>query len=88
LQLRRRQGVDRQAFLEQTGVSVDELAGSAISQMVEEGLLEEEGPVVRLSRRGLLVADALITRLWAVAGRRRFQGRRRYNLPVMKNVPE
>jgi oxygen-independent coproporphyrinogen-3 oxidase len=88
LQLRRRQGVDRQAFLEQTGVSVDELAGSAISQMVEEGLLEEEGPVVRLSRPGLLVADALITRLWAVAGRRRFQGRRRYNLPVMKNVPE
>jgi oxygen-independent coproporphyrinogen-3 oxidase len=89
LQLRRRRGVHRLAFSEQTGVTVDALAGPAIRQMVEEGLLEEEGPVLRLSRQGLLVADAIITQLWAVAARRSSQGRdRRYNLPVTKNVPQ
>lgn len=89
LQLRRRQGVNRQAFYEQTGVAVDELAGEAIWQLQEEGLLEEEGEALRLTRRGLFVADAVITQLWAVASRRGSPNRsRRYSLPVVQNVPQ
>jgi oxygen-independent coproporphyrinogen-3 oxidase len=89
VQLRRRQGVDRLAFYEQTGVTVDELAGAAIRQLQEEGLLEEAGAALRLTRRGLFVADAVIAQLWAAALRRGSPSlSRRYNLPMVENVPQ
>ncbi len=89
VQLRRRRGVDRLAFYEQTGVTVDELAGGAIRQFQEEGLLEEEGTVLRLTRRGLFVADAVIAQLWAAVLRRGSPSlSRRYNLPMVENVPQ
>jgi oxygen-independent coproporphyrinogen-3 oxidase len=89
MQLRRRQGVERLAFYEQTGVTVDELAGAAIRQLQDEGLLEEAGAALRLTRRGLFVADAVITQLWAAALGRGFPIQsRRHNLPVVENVPQ
>ncbi|MEJ5274579.1 MAG: radical SAM family heme chaperone HemW [Thermogemmata sp.] len=89
VQLRRRRGIDRRAFHEQTGVAVDELAGGAIRQLQEEGLLEEEGAALRLTRRGLFVADAVIAQLWAAASPcGSIEPSRRYNLPVVENVPQ
>lgn len=61
VQLRRREGIDRRRFREQTGFDLDGLAGPAIRQHVEMGLLEDDGAAVRLTRNGKYVADAVIT---------------------------
>ena len=63
VQLRRREGIDRIAFREQTGYDLDTLAGAAIGRHVEQGLLADDGRHVRLTRQGKYVADAVIERL-------------------------
>jgi oxygen-independent coproporphyrinogen III oxidase len=63
LGLRRMVGVDREEFHSRTGFSVDELGGEALEGFVERGLLLDNGHTVRLSRAGLLVSDALWTKL-------------------------
>jgi oxygen-independent coproporphyrinogen-3 oxidase len=63
VQLRRAEGVDRQLFMAQTGFPLDELAGAAIAQHVELGLLQDNGARVSLTREGKYVADAVITGL-------------------------
>jgi oxygen-independent coproporphyrinogen-3 oxidase len=63
LQLRRTEGIRRQEFREQTGLSLAALLGTRGQALVEQGYLEEEGEAVRLSRQGKFVADAVIARL-------------------------
>jgi oxygen-independent coproporphyrinogen-3 oxidase len=60
VQLRRKEGIDRAAFLTQTGHDLDALAGPAIAHHVELGLLADDGRRVFLTRRGKYVADAVI----------------------------
>lgn len=60
LGLRRAEGIDRQAFREQTGFDLDALAGPAIARHVGLGLLDDDGARVCLTRRGKYVADSVI----------------------------
>ena len=60
LQLRRSEGINRARFLQQTGFELDALAGHAIAQHVDLGLLLDDGCSVRLARQGRYVADSLI----------------------------
>ncbi|MFM8495427.1 MAG: radical SAM family heme chaperone HemW [Planctomycetia bacterium] len=57
--LRRRDGVDREAFRTVSGFGLDTLAGAAITRWVEQGLATDDGRHVRLTRAGLLVSDTL-----------------------------
>jgi oxygen-independent coproporphyrinogen-3 oxidase len=57
--LRRLAGVDCDQFAEQTGFSVEELAGPAIQRLVGLKLLEVAGKQLRLSREGLFVSDSI-----------------------------
>ncbi len=63
VQLRRAEGIDRAAFREQTGHSLDEVAGAALEHLVELGLLHNERRGAWLTRSGKYVADAVIERL-------------------------
>ncbi len=67
VQLRRRCGVDHRRFREQTGFAVAELVGETLSHLGTIGLLDDDGVRLRLTRRGLLVADAVIAELMAAA---------------------
>ena len=57
--LRRLQGIRLDAFAEQFGFSVDELAKDAIERFVAAKLLERTDNTLRLTRAGLLVSDSL-----------------------------
>jgi len=59
LGLRRLEGVDLQAFAERSGYSVVELAADALPRMLSQELLEIVAGRLRLTRRGLLVSDAI-----------------------------
>jgi oxygen-independent coproporphyrinogen-3 oxidase len=63
VQLRRAEGIKREAFHEQTGQDLDTVAGNALVQLVELGLLDDNGTRVRLTRVGKYVADGVIERL-------------------------
>jgi oxygen-independent coproporphyrinogen-3 oxidase len=63
VQLRRTDGIDRTAFTIQTGFELNEVAGTQISPLVQQGLLQSDGKRVRLTRQGKYVADAVIERL-------------------------
>ncbi len=67
LALRTTAGVDVGAFGRRWGTSPWQLAGETLRRFVEEGFLEECGGTLRLSRRGLLVSDALWPELLAEA---------------------
>ena len=57
--LRMLEGVDRALFAAATGFQIDDLVGPALRRFVDQGLLEDTGGRVRLTRAGLLVSDAL-----------------------------
>ena len=57
--LRRRDGLDRDAFHAASGFDLDALAGPALTRWAASGLATDDGRRVRLSRTGLLVSDAL-----------------------------
>lgn len=57
--LRRLEGVERERFAAKAGFCVDQLTGPLLPRFVEQGLLHDDGRRVRLSRRGLLVSDAI-----------------------------
>jgi oxygen-independent coproporphyrinogen-3 oxidase len=57
--LRRLAGVERAAFAVATGFSLDDLGATALRRYVSQGLLADDGARVRLTRRGLMVSDAL-----------------------------
>lgn len=61
--LRRMAGVSRSLFADATGFSLDDLAGPVIREYVMQGLLADDGETVRLTRKGLLVSDALWPRM-------------------------
>lgn len=61
--LRRREGIDRRRFLEQTGYPLDAVAGERLPPLVELGLLIDDSRRVALSRAGKYVADGVIERL-------------------------
>jgi oxygen-independent coproporphyrinogen-3 oxidase len=63
IQLRRLQGIDRVAFHEQTGFALDDLLGTRLAALVSADLLVDTQQAVRLTRRGLVVADAVIEEL-------------------------
>ena len=56
--LRRRAGIDREAFAAASGFTVDRLAAEPLARWVAAGLAED-GETVRLTRAGLLVSDSL-----------------------------
>lgn len=60
LGLRRRCGVDRQAFGTQTGFPLEQLAEPMLTRHITRGLIEEIGPYIRLTRTGLFLADAVV----------------------------
>jgi oxygen-independent coproporphyrinogen III oxidase len=60
LNLRRTDGVNRPRFFEQTGFDLDDLARPVIDQHLALGILIEDDVGVRLSRRGVYVADAVL----------------------------
>ena len=65
-QLRRAGGIDRVRFREQTGHDLDDLTGERLTALIANGLLADDGHSVRLTRRGLFVADAVIEELMKV----------------------
>jgi len=68
LQLRRRRGIDRSAFRQQTGFDLDALLGSALRRHLARGWLEDNGLTVRLTREGLFYADSVCADCIAAAG--------------------
>jgi oxygen-independent coproporphyrinogen-3 oxidase len=67
-QLRRAAGIDRARFREQTGFELDDLVRDRLTALVTNGLLADDGSAVRLTRRGLCVADAVIEELMKANG--------------------
>jgi oxygen-independent coproporphyrinogen-3 oxidase len=57
--LRRLEGVDRTEFARETGYAIDDLVGAALGKYEQLGMLQIEGPRIRLTREGLLVSDAI-----------------------------
>jgi oxygen-independent coproporphyrinogen III oxidase len=57
--LRRRDGLDREAFRAASGFDLDALASDAVTRWVAQSLATDDGSRVRLTRAGLLVSDAL-----------------------------
>jgi oxygen-independent coproporphyrinogen-3 oxidase len=57
--LRRRDGIDRDAFRSASDFDLDALAAPAIARWVGQGFATDDGRCVRLTRTGLLVSDAL-----------------------------
>ncbi len=64
-QLRRIEGIHRSGFERQTGYGLDVLVGPAVAGLTAEGLLVDDGRSVRLTRRGLCVADGVVEALLA-----------------------
>ena len=63
LGLRRLDGLDRNQFERQTGLAIDKLAGQAIRRLVEQGMLEDDGKTIRLTRQALPLADSVLCEL-------------------------
>jgi len=61
--LRRLEGIALDQFAAETGFSAEQLGGAALARFVEQGLLEfsarDQHRYLRLTRRGLLVSDAI-----------------------------
>jgi putative oxygen-independent coproporphyrinogen III oxidase len=65
LQLRRRRGIVREEFAGQTGFSLDDLTGEALKRLAGLELIRDDGHCVTLTRRGVCLADSVITELMA-----------------------
>jgi oxygen-independent coproporphyrinogen-3 oxidase len=57
--LRQMKGIERGEFARRTGFELDALLGPPLAWHVEKGLLADDGRVVRLTRAGLVVSDAI-----------------------------
>ena len=57
--LRRLDGVSANWFHETTGFELEAIAGPHLGWLLDEGLLDRDADVIRLSRRGLLVSDSI-----------------------------
>jgi oxygen-independent coproporphyrinogen-3 oxidase len=70
-QLRRREGIDRRQFGEQTSFELDALVHEPLAMLVENQLLADDGCSVSLTRRGFCVADGVIETLMKANDRSR-----------------
>jgi len=61
--LRMLDGMDESWFVEKTGKTVDEVAGGALDELITLGLLYRRDGRVRLTRRGVLLADSVMGRI-------------------------
>jgi oxygen-independent coproporphyrinogen-3 oxidase len=68
VQLRRASGIERAAFQTQTGFALDDLVGAKVQELVEQGLLRDDGVTVALTRKGKCLADAVAEALIGSAG--------------------
>ncbi|MFO0865907.1 MAG: hypothetical protein U0744_14865 [Gemmataceae bacterium] len=66
--LRRAEGVVRDALREQTGFDLGSLVGPAIERHVGWGTIEADADGFRLTRRGKCVADVVIQDFWKPSG--------------------
>jgi oxygen-independent coproporphyrinogen-3 oxidase len=57
--LRRLEGIDAEQFAAETGFSITALAGDALPRLIDLGLMEIAEGRLKLTRRGLLVSDAI-----------------------------
>jgi oxygen-independent coproporphyrinogen-3 oxidase len=57
--LRRLEGISLADFAHDTGFDIDTLGGQSLTRFVEQGLLDRSQTRLRLTRKGLLVSDAL-----------------------------
>jgi oxygen-independent coproporphyrinogen-3 oxidase len=57
--LRRRDGIVRKTFRNESGLSFDDLAGDLVRGWVANGWAVDDGARVRLTRSGLLLSDSL-----------------------------
>lgn len=64
--LRRLAGVERRAFLTETGFEIEALVGAEVMQLVELELLRWSDTRLQLTRRGLLVSDSIWPRFLRV----------------------
>jgi oxygen-independent coproporphyrinogen-3 oxidase len=62
--LRRREGIVRQLFLEHTGFHIDDLIGAALRRHRAAGLLLDDGHAITLTRAGKLLADGVCADFW------------------------
>jgi oxygen-independent coproporphyrinogen-3 oxidase len=62
-QIRRREGIDRNSFRDQTEHDLDTLIGTQLDRLTQLSLIVDDGHSVRLSRRGFFVADSVIEEL-------------------------
>ncbi|HZZ77449.1 MAG TPA: radical SAM family heme chaperone HemW, partial [Gemmataceae bacterium] len=60
VQLRRAPGIDRRDFQMQTGFALDALVAPKMCELAAQGLLCDDGPSVRLTKRGKCLADAVV----------------------------
>jgi oxygen-independent coproporphyrinogen-3 oxidase len=60
IQLRRMEGIDKARFREQTGFDLDPLFGDRLVMLISQGLLDDTGVSVKLTRRGKFVADGVV----------------------------
>jgi oxygen-independent coproporphyrinogen-3 oxidase len=67
-QLRRLDGIDRHRFREQTGFDLNDVIGPRVRHLASAGLLIDGPTSVRLTRRGLCVADGVIEDLMKALG--------------------
>jgi oxygen-independent coproporphyrinogen-3 oxidase len=61
--LRRTEGVDRAWFRQRADMELDSLAGPIIEPLVDKKLMVDEVSHVRLTRAGLLISDAIFSRI-------------------------
>jgi oxygen-independent coproporphyrinogen-3 oxidase len=61
--LRRLAGISRMSFRQNSGHSMEDVAGEFIADACANGWLEDDGSVVRLTRAGLVISDSLWSRL-------------------------
>jgi oxygen-independent coproporphyrinogen-3 oxidase len=57
--LRRLEGIDTAAFSAETGFSVEQLGGQALPRFIDLALLDHSAGRLKLTRKGLLVSDAI-----------------------------
>jgi oxygen-independent coproporphyrinogen-3 oxidase len=59
LNLRRKEGIIRPIYQEQCGYDIDNLAGDLVRRFVDQGLLQDDGVEIRLTKEGKFMADTV-----------------------------
>lgn len=59
LNLRRKEGIIRPLFQQQTEMSIDTLAGDAVKRFVHQELLDDDGTAIKLTKEGKFMADTV-----------------------------